>query len=162
MFRRALAPAIVLVLTVATAAIATPSLRKSPAWLSIESPVNPYDRATRGAALLVHASTVQGTTHVSDLTGSAEGLVAGARRSVALKFDSTSKPDVYALRRQWPQDGTWLLRISLQSTTAIVSLDRDGAVVGVRIPTAAQSEGQFPRAVTAREIDSTLMQAAKR
>ena len=162
MFRRALTPTALLILTAATAAVATPALKKSPAWLSIESPVNPYDQATRGAAMLVHASSRGGVTQVRDLSGSAEGLVAGTRHTVALRFDSTSKPDVYAVRRQWPEAGTWLLRITLGGTTAIVSLDESGAVTGVRIPMGPQSGGEFPRAVTAREIDSTLTRAGKR
>src|SRR5258708_926941 len=105
---------------------------KSPAWLSIESPVNPYDRATRGVALLVHAKLVAGNPQLADLIGSAEGLVTGARRSMPLRFDSTTHLDVFALRRQWPSDGTWLLRISLRETTALVLLDASGNAASAR------------------------------
>jgi hypothetical protein len=95
------------------------------------------------------------------VTGTVEGIVGGARRSIPLRLDTTPNPGVFAVRRQWPAEGTWLLRISLQNTTAIVSLDGD-RVAGVRVPVVATSDGSIPRAVGAREIDSTLSAAARR
>ncbi|PYP64227.1 MAG: hypothetical protein DMD37_03225, partial [Gemmatimonadetes bacterium] len=38
-----------------SAALASPALAKGPPWISIELPVNPYDRTMQGAFLLVHA-----------------------------------------------------------------------------------------------------------
>ena len=132
-----------------------------PAWLSIESPVNPADPATRGALLLVHAMLRDGVPTVAELSGTAEGVVGGARRSVALHFDVTPRPGVFAVRRQWPSDGTWLLEISFHATTAIATLDRDGAVASVRVPTHIEGGWQVPRAVGAKEIDSTLAAASR-
>lgn len=143
-------------------ALAFGSARKSPAWLSIESPVNPYDQATRGAALLVHARLVSGNVRVADLSGTAEGLVNGARRSMPLRFDTTSNTDVFALRRQWPAEGTWILRIALRETTALVSIDAQGNVASVRVPTESSRGMPLPRAVSRQEVDSTLMAASRR
>ena len=151
--------AVVLSLSLATAVFAAPVLAAWPPWLSIESPVNPFDASTRGAILLVRTTMREGITTVADLNGAAEGLVAGARRTVALKFDTTPTPGVYALRRQWPTDGAWMLRITLKEhTTALVTLDQAGAVASVRVPTQPQANGGFPipREVGMREIDSTL------
>ena len=151
--------AIVLSLSLAAAATAAPVLAAWPPWLSIESPVNPFDASTRGATLLVRTAMREGVSKLGDLTGSAEGLVGGARRSIPLRFDATSVPGVFALRPQWPTDGAWLLRITLQEhTTALVTLDRSGMVASVRVPTKAQASGgpQIPRDVGMREIDSTL------
>jgi hypothetical protein len=162
MTRRALLPVSFLVLTAATAAFARPSAVKWPPWLSIESPVNPFDPTTRGATLLVHAVFREGQAQLSDVSGTAEGIVNGARRSIALRFDSTGRPGVFAVRRQWPSDGTWLLRITLRQTTAIVTLDRGGNFAAVRVPTEVASGSQIPRPVAAKEIDSTLAEAARR
>lgn len=142
---------------------AKPATIKWPPWLSIESPVNPFDSANRGAILLVHAVTREGPASVSSLDASAEGVVNGARRTVPLRLDATPAPGVFAVRRQWPAEGTWLLRITLQNTTALVTLDGSG-VSGVRVPTQRASADGFeiPRAVGAREIDSTLSAAARR
>jgi len=162
MTRRPLLPVALLALASVTAAFSTPATAKWPPWLSIESPVNPFDAGTRGAAFLVHAVFREGQAQVSDVNGTAEGLVNGVRRSVPLRFDATSRPGVFAVRRQWPTDGVWLLRIALRQTTALVTLDRDGNVASVRVPTALASGDRIPRPVAAREIDSTLAEAARR
>jgi hypothetical protein len=162
MMRRALLPAVVLAIATTTAAFTTTVTAKWPPWLSIESPVNPFDPTARGAAFLVHAVFREGQAQLSDISGTAEGLVDGSRRSIALRFDTTGRPGVFAVRRQWPSDGTWLLRIALQHTTAIVTLDRSGNVASVRVPTELTAGNQLPRPVAAKEIDSTLAQAAKR
>ncbi|MBA2684838.1 MAG: hypothetical protein H0U66_10130 [Gemmatimonadaceae bacterium] len=139
---------------------AAPAHVKWPPWLSFESPVNPYDRSLDGSVLLVHAATRDGTPTISDVSGSAEGIVNGVRRSIPLKFDATSRPGVFALRKQWANEGTWLLRVSLHETTALVTLDALGRVSGVNI-TATFAEGRpIPRPVAAREIDSTLTVAS--
>ncbi|HMA23660.1 MAG TPA: hypothetical protein VKP00_06690 [Gemmatimonadaceae bacterium] len=151
-----------LVLLGAASLAAKPAAVKWPPWLSIESPVNPFDPATRGAVLLVHAITREGPPAVSALTGSAEGIVNGARRTIPLRLDTTPVPGVFAVRRQWPAEGTWLLRVSMQNTTALVSLAGDGRVEGVRVPTQHASGVDLPRAVSDKEIDSTLSAAARR
>lgn len=152
----------VLALALGSAAFALPALVKSPAWLSIESPVNPFDRDNSGALLLVHAMTHDGPGKFADLNGTAQGVVNATRRSVPLRFDATSKPGIFAVRKQWPSEGTWLLQIEFYSTTAIVVLDHDGSVASVRVPTERQNGNQIPRAVAAKEIDSTLAAAARR
>jgi hypothetical protein len=148
-------------LLVAAAPAPTPPA-KWPPWLSIESPVNPFDPATRGAALLVHTALRDAMVQASDLSGSAEGIVNGTRRTVTLHFDGTPLPGVFALRRQWPADGTWLLRISLRTTTAIVTLNHAGEVASVAVPTTLSGADRVPRAVASREIDSVLAEAVKR
>jgi|SRR4051812_11333387 hypothetical protein len=145
---------------------ATPSITrpgfKSPAWLSIETPVNPYDPTTRGEALLVHTQLVAGNARASELSGSAEGFVNGARRSIVLHFDSLPRLNTFGVRRQWPSEGTWLLRIALRETTALVNLDAAGNPTTARVVTESSTGMPLPRAVGARDIDSALAQAAKR
>ena len=163
MSRRVLLSLVALPLVAATAAFATPSIAKWPPWISIESPVNPYDPGARGALLLVHATFREGVSQVSDVTGSAEGLVNGERRTIPLRFESAGRPSTFALRKQWPSEGVWVLRIDVRSTTAIVTIDRDGNVASVRVPTEVAASGdRLPRVVASKEIDSTLAQIAKR
>jgi hypothetical protein len=158
--RRLIAP--VLILALGTVAFAPPGSAKWPPWLSIESPVNPFDRDNHGALLFVHAATREGVPKLADLSATAQGLVNGTRRTMPVRMDTTSKPGVFAVRRQWPSEGTWLLQISLYSTTAIVVLDRAGNVESVRVPTELQHGNGIPRAVASQEIDSTLAAAARR
>jgi hypothetical protein len=158
--RRLVIPAIVL--AVASSAFSSHPAVRWPPWLSIESPVNPVNPDTRGAVLLVHASAREGAPAVRELSATAEGLVNGSRRSMPVRLDVTREAGVFALRKQWPADGTWLLAITFHRTTALVALDHDGNVASVRVPTEEQNGNAIPRAVPAREIDSTLAAAARR
>jgi len=147
----------------------TPRVVAGPPWISIEYPVNPFDRTTRGAHLLVHAYH-HGTPIGHPVSGTAEGLVNGERRTVALRFDATSRTGVYALRKQWPAEGAWTLIISVTQgeaseggvAQAIVELAPGGAVAGVRVPTRQHAEGAFPRRLTSDEVEAIVRANAQR
>ncbi len=132
---------------------------KGPPWISVELPANPLDPASRGAFLVVHA--FHHATEVGiPVTGRAEGIVNGERRTVRLRFDATARPGVYALRNQWGTEGTWtLVLIASQGpndvATALVELSPDGRVA-VSVPTQPGREGTFPRAVTDAEVETAL------
>ncbi|HEU4563333.1 MAG TPA: hypothetical protein VFS05_01745 [Gemmatimonadaceae bacterium] len=133
-----------------------------PPWISIEYPPSPYDQETRDAFLLVHAFH-HGTPSSFPVSGTAEGIVRGQRRSVRLDFGTTSRVGTYALRRQWPTEGTWTLVISVAQApedlaTAVVELGTDGRVASVRVPTEARRGWEVPaaRGATMREVDASL------
>lgn len=135
-----------------------------PPWISIEYPVNPYDATTRAAFLVVHAFH-HGTPTGFPVSGSAEGLVNGERRSIPLRFSATSRTGTYALARQWPNDGTWTLVVSVaqgpdDKVSAIVELGRDGDVAAVRVPTRRQDGWTIPAAVAMADVDASLRQRA--
>ena len=150
-----------------TVVAAAPSSRVSgPPWISIEYPANPLDGSTRGAYLLVHAFHHQIPTS-SPVRGTAEGLVNGERKSIVLRFDSTSRPGVYALRKQWSDDGVWSLVISVVAhedniAQALVELSADGGISSVRVPTRREREWTIPRTITAQEIEQSLQSRAPR
>src|SRR5687768_9070912 len=133
MIRRFLSLAAVAALTI-TLAAAAPVV--GPPWISIEYPPSPYDATTREAFLLVHTFH-HGTPIGAPVTGKAEGIVAGERRTVSLKFGGTSRTGVYALNKQWPAEGSWVLFITANQgpdddVTAVVELAPNGQVAAVR------------------------------
>jgi len=139
--------------------------RVGPPWISIEYPANPLDPSTRGAYLLVHAFH-HAIPVQSIVRGTAEGLVGGERQSVALRFDATPRPGVYALRKQWSDDGIWSLVITVDqgegnSAQALVELGADG-ISAVRVPTRVANGWTIPRGVTSREIEQSLSSRATR
>ena len=155
--RTVLAATLVVSAAPAASAAVNATTIKWPPWLSIESPVNPFDAGHRGAVFLVHAMMREKVPGLDDLTASAEGMVNGERRTVALRIDATAQPGVFAVRRQWPTTGSWLVRVTLaRSTTALVTLDNDGSVASIRVPTRNVADQSLPRPVAAREIDSVL------
>ena len=149
-----------LALALSAGALAVPAVAVAgPPWISVELPANPFDRASRGAFLLVHAFH-HGTELGIPVTGRAEGIVNGQRRTVRLRLEPTSRRGVYALQNQWGTEGTWTLVLTASqgpgdAATALVELSPDGRVA-VSVPTRPEREGHFPRPVTDAEVESAL------
>lgn len=158
MIRRSFSLAALALLTLTIAAAAPAPL--GPPWISIEYPPSPYDATTREAFLLVHTFH-HGTPIVAPVTGKAEGIVSGERRSVPLKFAGTSRTGVYALNKQWPSEGTWVLFITgnqgpNDDVTAVVELAADGQVATVRVPTERRGSWKVPADVSTAERETIL------
>ncbi|MGH7571685.1 MAG: hypothetical protein ACREMK_07570 [Gemmatimonadota bacterium] len=132
-----------------------------PPWISIELPANPHDPATRQSLLVVHAYH-HGAGVQYPVTGTAEGLVDGERRTVALEITPTGKAGLYAVTRPRLDEGAWVLVIRLDTgngngATALVSLDGGTEISRVRVPSDVNREGwTIPRSVSAGEIDAIL------
>lgn len=147
----------------------TAFVSSGPPWISVEYPANPYDNASRGAFLLVHAFH-HGTPVAFPVSGTAEGLVAGARRTVSLEFKATSRPGVYAVHKQWPDDGVWTLVLAVSqgngedgnSAKAVVELGTNGQVATVSVPTRRQGQWLIPAPVSMADIESGLRARAGR
>jgi len=139
-----------------------------PAWISIEYPANPYDSGSRGAFLLVHAFH-HGTPVGFPVSGTAEGLVNGQRRTVSLEFGNTSRPGVYSLRKQWTNDGVWTLLVHVTQgqgegniATAVVELAANGQVAKVDVPTTKRDGWIVPALVDMKSIEDGLKARAVR
>jgi hypothetical protein len=134
-----------------------------PPWISIELPANPWEPTTRGAYLVVHAYH-HGTPMAAPISGTAEGIVNGQRRTIQLSFDKTARSGVFALRNQWGNAGRWVLVITISQggqgeediAQAVVEIAEGGQVTGVSVPTRDEREGRFPRRATRAEIEAAL------
>ena len=153
--RRPLLASLALSLLAATPAFA------GPPWISIEIPANPYNPATRGAFCLVRVYH-HGDAAYYPVSGSAEGLVNGARRSSALSLQETGTPGVYAVNFQPSKDGTWLLLLRIGedkehgSATVVVRLSRDGEIASARVPTHQRDGWTIPDQISPADVDRML------
>jgi hypothetical protein len=93
----------------------------------------------------------------SQVGGTAEGLVKGERRSVALKVAPMSKPGVYAVYQSWPAEGDWV--VNLKGACANASA---GAVVPIGAKGFIRESAKFyRRPATDAEIDTSLRALAQ-
>jgi hypothetical protein len=92
----------------------------------------PDAKEAEGAALLVRAYGCI-TPEDAEVAAMAEGIVQGERRSIKLELTHRGA-GVYALRRQWPQEGTWVLAINGahkakgMTASALVTLGPNGQI----------------------------------
>jgi hypothetical protein len=100
-------------------------------WMEFGNPTASKDPKAKNAAILVRAVGC-GNPAQAVVSGTAEGIVNGQRKSVPLKFIELSAPGVWALERNWPQEGAWVLDIrttyNMMLSAALAKVDRSGAV----------------------------------
>jgi hypothetical protein len=86
------------------------------------------------------------------ISATAIGMVDGQRRSMAVELKPLPRPGFYAITRQWPSDGKWLLQV--------VAVDED-RVTSVLIPVSAAGADRrnaryIPRAPQEGELSAAL------
>ena len=88
----------------------------------------------------------------SQIGGTAEGLVKGARRSMPLNIIAMSKPGVYAVYQSWPAEGDWV--VTLKGTCATATA---GAIVPIGPKGFLRESSKFlTRPATRPEVDAAL------
>ena len=123
-------------------------------WISIETPINPYDAPARGALFLVHTFHHAVPTSLT-VDARAEGLVDGQRRTVALS-PSALRTGTFAVRNEWGAKGTWsVLIVATQpepkaSIQAVVDVAADGSISRVTLPQRMMTAGDLDRSLRAR------------
>jgi len=123
---------------------------------TVGSPVASQDYQAKGAAFVFRT---QGCAEPakSQISGTAEGLVKGSRRSVALKVVAMTKPGVYAVYQNWPPEGDWV--VNLKGTCADASAD---AIVPIGPKGFIRESSKFfPRPATNAEIETSLKAITK-
>lgn len=159
--RRSLLLAAALVFSVATPALA------GPPWISIELPANPYNSTTKDAFCLVRVYH-HGDPAYYPVSGTAEGLVNGQRRSVKLTLIDAGMPGVYAVKYQPEAAGTWALIFRVGdnddhgTATVIVALGKNGQILSAKVPTRQDGRYQIPDRVTDEVVDRLLKEQAGR
>ena len=123
---------------------------------TIGSPVASQDYRTKTAAFVFRTEGCADPGK-SQISGTAEGLAKGTRRSLALKVLATSKPGVYAVDQNWPAEGAWV--VNLKGSC-------DGANAGALVPIGPrgflrESSKFFTRPATDTEIEMSLKALAK-
>jgi hypothetical protein len=123
---------------------------------SIGNPVAAQDFRFKTAAFVFRTEGCADSVK-PQIGGTAEGLVNGVRRSMALNVVETSKPGVYAVGQNWPGEGAWV--VALNGTCADANA---GAIVPIGPHGFIRESAKFyPRPATKAEIEQSLKALAK-
>ena len=118
---------------------------------TIGSPVASQDYQTKSAAFVFRTDGCAEPAK-AQIRATAEGLVKGVRRSVALKVMPASRPGVYAVFQNWPAEGEWV--VNLKGTCANASA---GAIIPVGPKGFIRESSKFfARPATDAEIEASL------
>jgi hypothetical protein len=118
---------------------------------SLGSPVAAEDFRAKAATFVFRTEGCADPAK-SQISGTAEGIVNGTRRSVALKVAAMSKPGIYAVYQTWPAEGEWV--VNLKGTCAAANA---GAIVPIGPKGFIRESSKFfPRPATDAEIEKSL------
>ena len=134
--------------------------------LSVEVPSATSAHKSKDAVLFVGTYGCHKPTDAT-ISAAAEGVVNGERRSLPLElvYESTG---VYAVKQQWPSEGSWILAITGEyngmTSTLIVDLAAKGKVHADTRLEPGNRKGPHARMIqrkpTTAEIDSAIKAAA--
>jgi hypothetical protein len=129
--------------------------------LEVQAP-SESDPELKNAAMVVRT---YGCHQPSDanVTATAEGLVAGKRQSVKLDLVATSK-GVYAINKQWPSEGYWVVAITGnylgRTSSALVRLGPDSKIQANNGSKKDNPVQIVARKLSAEDIDAALQTLA--
>lgn len=86
------------------------------------------------------------------LTATAIGVVNGERREIALKLEPLATPGMFALSRQWPSEGRWVIRVEANNGEQFTNSLLRASPQGVDRTHDRADHRQF----TAAEVDEML------
>lgn len=121
-------------------------------WLTLHSAQSPLGKQIPDAAVLVAAEGCASPAEVK-LTGTAEGMVNGERRSVTLKMVPTSKAGVWAVKKSSLGEGRWVLAIRAGVTT--------GYSIGTVVEVGPNGEYRAGPSLSAQELPRQVEAALK-
>jgi hypothetical protein len=159
--RAALGASLVAGLVAATAAAKSMTPRNAMfggPWLS-----NPYLASGNGALFLVRTYVHQNPADLP-VSGRAEGLVDGKRRSVPFTLTRSAQTGTYVVRPEWGAKGIWTVLVTAMPEAkngwriqAVVNVGANGEIEGVTMP----RDGHTPRLLTDAEVEQGLRDRAK-
>lgn len=79
-------------------------------WLQLGNPEASAEARKVNAVVTIKAVGCHDPA-TAKVSATAIGTVDGQRRSIELKLDKLSEPGFYALSRQWPKEGKWVIEV---------------------------------------------------
>ena len=120
-------------------------------WVELGNPSASPEAREKHAVLVARVTGCHDVTKAS-VTATAEGIVGGQHKSVALTLIPLATPGAYAVTREWSAAGNWAVTVVATAngltTSLLVRMDRDGF--------ARSSARYFPRSPRPEEIAAVI------
>jgi hypothetical protein len=120
-------------------------------WLTLGNP----DASPEAKALNAVVTVLPTGCHTpadAKLTATAEGFVNGRRTTLPIKLVALPKPGFYAVTRQWPAGGKWVIRVVADYNGAITS-----ALIPVNAAGADRRAAKYQQGIPAEQEVAALL-----
>lgn len=78
--------------------------------IEVANPAANQEALSKNAVLVTQVTACHSPENTT-VTATAEGVVNGTRKSIALKVIRLSTPGMFAISREWPTDGVWVVKM---------------------------------------------------
>ena len=90
-------------------------------WLALGNPEASNEARALNAAVTVRAIGCADPASNAKITGNAIGIVEGRRQTIPLKLTAMRDPGLFAVTKQWPDQGRWIIQFVGRSGTAVTT-----------------------------------------
>lgn len=122
-------------------------------WLTLGNPAASAEAEAMRAVVTVMPTGCHNPAEAK-VTAAAEGIVNGKRTTIPVKLTPLGRPGFYAVARQWPVEGKWVLRLVGEYNGATTS-----ALVPLRNAMADRAAAKYQQG-TAGEQDVAVLLAS--
>ena len=119
--------------------------------LTADDPTTSKEAAAKYAVFAAHTTACH-SPELTTITATAEGIVNGKRISVPLHVIRLSQPGYYAVAREWPNEGAWVVKMIAKNPEY---KDYATSIVGPAGASPAKAKS-FYHVPTEEEIDLAL------
>jgi hypothetical protein len=118
--------------------------------IAVGNPIAANMPAMKSAAFAVRLENCASETRA--IEGTAEGIVNGERKSIALKFFAAETPGAYVVGQTWGREGKWVMAMHASCGDA-----KAGAIVPVNAQGIVRESSKFfPHVPKKEEIETAL------
>ncbi len=90
-------------------------------WLALGNPDASSEARALHAAVTVKAIGCVGPESNAKITANAIGIVEGKRQTIPLRLTAMREPGMFAVAKQWPDQGRWIVQFVGRSGTAVTA-----------------------------------------
>ncbi len=130
-------------------------------WLTLGNPDASSEARALHAAVTVKPVGCTGAAKDARISGQAIGIVKGNRQSIPLKMIAMQEPGMFAVAKQWPDQGRWIVQFVGRSGAAVTTTLAVAGPDGVDRYSAKNIPGEVSEAQIGAILNQARMVARK-
>ncbi len=130
-------------------------------WLTLGHPEASKEARALNAAVTVKTMGCEDPVKNATVSGNAIGIVDGKRRTIPLKLTPLREPGMFAVAKQWPDQGRWIVQFIGRSGSAVTTTLAPVGPEGVDRYAKKQMNGEASEAQISALLNEAVVLARK-